>query len=376
MGNIQRNQSAKVCHLSSAHFVSDSRIFYKEVKTLANDGYSVTLIAMQDKVEIIDGVKIVPLPVGRNRFQRMIWGQLSLLRLALKERADIYHFHDPDIIPIGLVLKLFGKKVIYDVHEDFPKQILSKEWIGGKLLRKTISKLFTLLEKFSARMYDGIVAATPDISRNFPVNKTVTVMNFPVLETIDKAQPIVQVSDKPVVLYAGALSRVRGTKEIIQAMEYIGDKAELHLLGEWQGDTYQQECMATKGYEYTKYIGYLPLSEVYAHMKAAYIGVSILYPIKNYLTSLPVKAYEYMFCGLAMVMSDFPLWKEMFGRCALFANPYAPKDIADRIKYLLDNPEETKKLGAIGKELVIREYNWRTEGEKITCFYTKILHGK
>jgi glycosyltransferase involved in cell wall biosynthesis len=304
----------------------------------------------------------------------MIWGQFRLLYRAMKEKADLYHFHDPDIIPIGLVLKLFGKKVVYDVHEDYPKQILSKEWIGGKLLRKTISMLFTLLEKFSARMYDGIVAATPDISRNFPENKTVTVRNFPVLETIDKAQSIVQVPEKPVVLYAGALSRVRGTKEIIQAMKYIGDKAELHLLGEWQGDAYQRECMATKGYEHTKYIGYLPLSEVYAHMKAAYIGVSILYPTKNYLTSLPVKAYEYMFCGLAMVMSDFPLWKEMFGQCALFVNPYAPNDIADRIFFLLDHPNQAKQMGQIGRQLVEEKYNWETESKKLIALYEKLCY--
>jgi glycosyltransferase involved in cell wall biosynthesis len=148
------------------------------------------------------------------------------------------------------------------------------------------------------------------------------------------------------------------------------------LYRKWENEEFEKKCKSLEGFKYTKYLGLVSLGEVCKYIKRANIGVCILYPVKNYLTSMPIKAYEYMACSLPMVMSDFLLWKEMFGRCALFVNPYTPNDIADKIRYLLDNPEETKKLGAIGKELVIREYNWRTEGKKLTCLYTKILHGK
>jgi glycosyltransferase involved in cell wall biosynthesis len=111
-------------------------------------------------------------------------------------------------------------------------------------------------------------------------------------------------------------------------------------------------------------------------MKSADIGLSILHPIKNYVTCLSTKAYEYMFCGIAMVLSDFPLWKEIFNQCALFVNPYDPRDIADKIKYLLDNPEAARRLGAKGRELVTTEYNWNAEGKKLTEFYAKILKEK
>ncbi|GAH33102.1 unnamed protein product, partial [marine sediment metagenome] len=167
--------------------------------------------------------------------------------------------------------------------------------------------------------------------------------------------------------------RVRGIKEIIQAMEFVKDKAELWLLGRWENEEFKKECEGLAGWKYAKYSGFVPLREVYEYMKGADIGISILYPIKNYITSLPIKAFEYMACSLPMVMSNFPYWQETFGEFALFVNPYEPNDIADKILYLLDNPDKAKQLGDRGRDLAEEEYNWEAESKKLVELYKKLL---
>ncbi|MBU1912723.1 MAG: glycosyltransferase, partial [Candidatus Omnitrophica bacterium] len=163
----------KVCILTSSHSPFDSRIFHKEAKTLAANDYKVALIVQHDKREIVDGVEIFPLPISRKRYKKMTVGVWKAFLLGLKQKADVYHFHDPALIPVGIALKLFGKRVIYDVHEDVPKQILSKEWIRSAYLRRVISFVFNIFEQFSTIFFDRIIAATPEIAKKFPEKKTI-----------------------------------------------------------------------------------------------------------------------------------------------------------------------------------------------------------
>ncbi len=369
----------KVCILTSAHPPLNGRVFHKEAKTLAKAGYNVVLIAQHTqhtREETIDGVKILPLPRPKNRFVRITKVVWKLFRLALKEKANVYHFHDPELILVGLILKFFGKKVIYDVHEDYPKQILSSQkWAGNVYVRKFIAFITNIIERPGAFGFDSIAAATPDIAKKFNPSKTILIRNLPILELIDKAQPVDCKTDKPIVIYAGVLTRIRGMKEIIQAMEFVGDKAELWFLGKWESEEFRKECQDLEGWKHTKYLGLFPLDQVYEYIKAADIGISTLYPIEKYVTSLPIKAFEYMACSLPMVMSNFPDWQETFGEYALFANPYSPEDIAEKVLYLLNNPDKAKQLGDRGRDLAEEEYNWEAEGRKLLDIYGRVLDG-
>ena len=363
----------KVCILTSVHPPFDGRIFHKEAKTLKKAGYNVVLIAQHNRKETIDGIRIIPLPKPKNRFDRITKVAWRLFILALKEKAYVYHFHDPELISIGLILRLFGKKVIYDVHEDVSEQILYKDWVGNPIARKIVSFIFNGFEGLSCIFLDGIIAATPDIAGKFSSNKAVSLKNLPILELIDKAKPLSINKHKSIIIYAGGLTRIRGIKEIIQAMQFIGDKAELWLLGEWENEEFKKECKSPEGWKYTKYLGLKPLEKVYSYMKVANIGISILYPVKNYVTSLPIKAFEYMACSLPMVMSNFPYWQKIFRECALFVDSYNPEDIAEKILYLLNNPEKIRKLGEQGRKLIEKKYNWETESKKLTKLYGELL---
>jgi len=178
--------------------------------------------------------------------------------------------------------------------------------------------------------------------------------------------------NKSIIIYAGGLTRIRGIKEIIQAMEYIDNKDELWILGKWQSEKFKKECENLIGWKYTKYLGLVSLEEVFRYMKIADIGISTLYPVKNYLISLPIKVFEYMACSLPMVISNFPFWQEIFRDCALFVNPYNSKDIAKKISYLLDNPNKAKELGKKGRKLIKDRYSWEEESKKLLRMYENL----
>src|SRR5664280_1729700 len=156
----------KVCILTTVHSPFDIRIFQKEAKSLVKAKYDVTIIAQHDKEEIIDGVNIINLQKPRNRITRMTKTVLSAYRKALQIDADIYHFHDPELIPIGLLLKKRGKHVIYDVHEDYYEDIKLKRWLPD-YFRTLVAVIFKKYELFASRKFDAIITATEMIEKKF-----------------------------------------------------------------------------------------------------------------------------------------------------------------------------------------------------------------
>jgi glycosyltransferase involved in cell wall biosynthesis len=365
---------SKIGILTTAHDALDIRIFYKECRSLAEAGYQVYLIANHDKEETVDGVRIIPISTGRSRIYRFLIKGWEVLWKAIKLKAGVYHFHDPDLIPYGLILKLLGKKVIYDVHEDVPKDILGKEWLGNIRLRKVVSSLFGLFMKLSTLFFDRIIAATPSISKRFPKNKTTVIGNVPIIALIDKPMVETVTKTRIAVVYAGALTKIRGIMEIIEAIGILDNMVELWLLGWWDDSEYEQKCKSLDGWRYVRYFGVMTLENTYSIMKQADIGIINDFPVPNYIESHPNKAYEYMTCRLPIVMSDFVYWKDIFGECAVFVNPMDPKDIAEKIKNLVVNPEYRKKLAWEGRRLIENKYSWESESKNLIGLYKNLLN--
>lgn len=363
----------KIGILTTAHDAFDVRIFYKECRSLVKAGYEVYLIANHDKEETVDGVRIIPIKSSQSRIYRFLVKGWKVLGKAIKLKTDAYHLHDPDLLPYGIILKLLGKKVIYDVHEDVPKDILSKEWLGNIRVRKLVSLLFGLFQKLAVLFMDRIIAATPSISKSFPKNKTTVISNAPNSTLIDKIEAETVIKTRIAVVYAGALTRIRGIKEIVEAIGILDDLVELWLIGWWEDTEYKQKCMSQDGWSYVRDFGLMPLENTYSIMKQADIGIVNFFPIPNSIESLPNKAFEYLTCGLPIVMSEFSYWKEIFGKCAVFANPMSSQDIAVKIRSLVDNPEYRKKLACEGRMLIENKYSWESESKKLIELYRILL---
>ena len=369
--------SARVCIITTVHPPFDTRIFHKEAKTLARAGYKVVLIAQHERNEVVDGVGIVALPRPRNRFTRIFGLTWRAFCLALRERADVYHFHDPELLPIGVLLKFLRRaKVIYDVHEDVPQQILTKYWIPAPL-RRPVAAVFNAVEKLLARAVDAVVVATEGIAEKFARFKPVVVHNYPHLEMLPNPSAKRKGEKERVLVYVGGISKIRGALEMLRALEYLNPAwdVRLYLIGKFDPPELEQELRALPGYQWVRFLGWLPWEVAWERVQTAFAGLVLFHPAPNHMDSLPNKLFEYLSVGLPVVASNFPLWKEIVegNRCGITVDPLDPKAIAQAIEYLLAHPEEARQMGENGRRAVVEQYNWEQEKGKLLKLYEKLL---
>lgn len=363
----------KVCHITSVHKQNDNRIFYKECVSLHKVGFNVTLLCAGAISSLTEGIEIIGLPRSKNRILHFFnTSMYHVIKTSLKVKAQIYHFHDPELIFAGLFLRLCGKKVIYDIHENNPSSILSKPYLKSKLVKQIVSKSFNIFEKISAPFFSRIVTARPDISENFNHLNPVTLRNFPILKDQTSHPKVSVKKDKQVVIFVGGLAAIRGIKELINSFESL-EGVELWLLGTWMSDSFREECERLKGWKNTRYLGVVEPYEIFSYLELADIGIITFLPLPNHTRTLATKPFEYMMAGLPMIMSDFPYWKDFFKDLSHYVDPNNSVAITKTIKELLSNSDEMKRMGNASRVQVRNEYNWQKESQKLISVYRQII---
>lgn len=365
----------KVCHFTSAHKSDDIRIFHKECVSLAEAGYDVYLIAANTEEKVIDGVSIINVDKPTSgRFSRMLKTSKAVYKKAISIDADVYHFHDPELLRFALRLKRKGKKVIYDAHEDVPKQILGKYWIN-KYLRKTVALVFRLFENFISKRLDCVITATPHIRDRFlKVNKnTVDVNNFPLMKEL--LVPSDWSLKKNEVCYVGGITQIRGLHFVVESFLYL-ENIKLNLVGSFSHNTneFENGMKALLSWEKVNFYGQVSRKEVGDIFSNSKAGLVTFLPLPNHMDSQPNKIFEYMSAGIPVVASDFPLWKEIIevGNCGICIDPEQPTKIAEAIQKIIDNPNMAQEMGANGRKLVIERYNWDIEKLKLLEIYSRL----
>lgn len=379
MTDVVKQRRARVCILTSVHIPFDGRVFHREACSLAKAGYDVTLIAKHDKEETVSGVRVVPLPKPRSRLHRMTAVLWRLYRLAVREDADVYHFHDPELMIVGLLLKFRGKKVIWDVHEHYPNAILDKFYLA-RPLRRVISKSFDLFERAVARFYDYVIYTTPFVGERYQRMgvRSGRVENYPILElsTAFERNP----QDK--IIYLGAMSKTRGLLEVIEAFSLVAKERpswELCLVGSSRPKSFEQEMKdlaARRGVgSNVKFIEWVPYEEKERLSSQAAMGVITFLPYSNNTSCLPNKLFDYMLVGLPVIASDFPLYREVVepAQCGLIVDPSKPEEIARAMEHLIEHPEEARRMGENGRRAVLEKYNWEKESERLLRIYEAVL---
>lgn len=363
----------KVCHMTSAHARYDVRILIKQCRSLAKHGYDVTLIVNDDKSdEIIDGVKIISTGfIPNSRLDRFVNSKKRMMKKAIEVNADIYQFHDPDLISIGNKLKKYGKKLIFDSHEDVPQQIEDKEWIP-KIIRKSVAKIYQIYEKSSVKNYDGVISVTPHIVERFKsINKnSIMVTNYPI---IDINENIIRKPTKA-VCFAGGISEQWSHDKIIRAIEDI-DGIKYILAGAAENE-YLNMLKSFPAWQKVEYRGKVPHAEVksiYAESIAG-MALNISTQAKGQGTLGNTKLFEFMEAKLPVICSNYTLWEEIIDKykCGICVDPNNADEIKNAVNYIINNPEEARTMGENGRMAVIEKFNWGTQEKILLDLYQKL----
>lgn len=378
MQSTNEKSPLKICMLTSVHGAFDVRIYEKESRSLVAAGYDVTIVAPHARNEIAGGVTVRAIQPPRSRSNRMTRTIWQVYGEARRVNASVYHFHDPELIPVGLLLKLHGKRVVYDVHEDVPRDILNKEWIVSAL-RGPVARAAAVLEVAGACLFDAVVAATPTIAQRFPNKKTFAVHNFPHPDGFSDSCTVAYQNRLPLVVYVGGISTHRGGREMVEAMDRLPSslRARLQLAGAFETDDLHDELSAQSGWERIDFLGWLSYKCVRSVINKCRIGLVILHSTPAFRESLPLKLFEYMSAGIPVVASNFPRWREIVedSSCGLLVNPLDPQAIAGAIQWLFDHPEEAEEMGRRGAAAVRSKFNWSREEEKLLRLYANLTNG-
>lgn len=364
----------KICHVTSLHSWKDTRIYYKECISLSKV-FDVTLVAPNTKDLVENGISVrgVNLPDINSRLKRFL--QLKrIIPILVDIDADIYHFHDPELMRIGILMKKKGKTVIFDSHEDVPLQIMEKGWIPS-WIRPSVSRMYAFYEKRYLKKYDAVVTVTPSIvERLNKINTNVyQITNYPIIKDFQDERKWGNS-----ICFAGLVGPSWMHANIVESIKDLGVK--YNVAGHMYPDGYFQQLIKDLPYkERITYVGRLPMEKVSSFIQSNSIGMALCDYVPNMgykIGSLGnTKLFEYMMAGVPVIATDFDLWKDIVEKynCGICVNPHDVEAIRNAIVTLLSNPEKLKEMGNNGRKAVEALYNWSTQEEVLLSMYKKIL---
>lgn len=361
----------KICQITSVHPRYDVRISVKECATLAAAGHDVSLIVADDKPdEVKYGVKFYSVGKADSRRARMQQIPQRIYAKIQDLKPDVVHFHDPELMLLGLKLVKHGYKVVYDVHEDLPKQVMDKHWLP-KITRPFVSKVVGFLERYCASKFYGVITATPIIEQRFKQYNpnTHSVRNYPILAELNVVDSNWQEREDK-LCYIGSISPTRGIKPMVLSL--AKSKLVMELAGPFSAGVTLAELQAMQGGEYVNYLGILDRAQITSLLQKVKVGLVTLLPTPSYVESLPIKMFEYMLSGIPVLASNFPLWEDIILKynCGLLVDPTDPEAIALACKKLLANQDESRQMGENGRSAVLEFFNWEKESETLLKFYS------
>lgn len=317
--------------VTTVHAADDTRIRERLIRTLA-EGFTVLYATRAPAPTDASGLRWVELRGGRVRR----W--FSALRLLLQTKWRVAVIHDPELIPAAMVARLVRRRpVVFDVHEDFPAQVETKEWVPGPL-RPPIRSLGRLMFRLAERFLD-LTLAESGYRRLFRGDHPV----FPNHPTYANWPEPVQEGDGSVV-YVGDVTGIRGVPDAVEAAKRAG--LSIRIVGPVPPGLRDSSAGA-------ELLGRLPNPEALRVAAAASVGVSPLRDAPNYRHSVPTKVIEYLALGLPVVATDLPGTRELVeGWEAVWLVP--PGDVGAMAEALREAAQPEVRRSALARATEVR----------------------
>lgn len=373
-----------ICHITIVHNAFDTRIFFRECISLSKN-YRVVLIApagpelskYADNTEPV--VQVIGIKTSANRLNRFLTAGRNAFLIALKQKAQVYHFHDPEFLPWASLLVLLGRKVIYDVHEDYQSALMARKNLSHK--NKLIG-IYRKFEDFACKRMHLILAERSYISIYQKRAKSLCVVeNFCTTEMLAPFKKEIRINNTHLI-YIGTIHAERGAETMIEALALCNNKGlnlQLDMVGNITDPIWRKNLESNPEYQKVKHQinwhGRLSLIESFQISEKAFAGFALIDNQPNHSESYPGKIFEYMAVGLPVIASDNLINKGVVERneagiCVGFADAYT---VADAVEKLFSNKTLAQQMGHNGTVAVEKNYNWKSEEMTLLDFYNKIV---
>jgi glycosyltransferase involved in cell wall biosynthesis len=370
-----------LCHFTTVHTELKSRSFYMEFMPLAASGAQVRYVAPTGIAGHRDGVDFVAVRKPHGRI-----GQLrnipAVLRVLLRQRADLYHFQDPELLPVALLLKLiFRKRMVFDSYEDFAAMSLTMRGMPQPL-RPIVASLLGGLQRLAALCFDGVMTADPGTLRRVAKvgrSRKLTFYNFPNLEVFPA--PRSGATKDFDLVYRGGLSERAGTWVLLDAVRLLalrGRNARLLLIGYCDDGEVEralrERVAALELSGQVEILGRIRHNEMAQELGRARIGICPLQDTAKFRVNIPVKVFEYWACGLPVIASDLPPIRPFFKNVhgGILFPPCDATSLARSIAWLLEHPSTAARMGQRGRDAVVERFSHRREVRKLESFFARI----
>lgn len=378
---LNNNMKHKVCILTTVHFWNDNRVYYKEVLSLKKLGYEVTYVANDCEGRIDSEVKALNIKKNKNTIKRIL-GFFNTFNIVRKLDCEVVHFQDPELILTGILFKIFtNKKVIYDVHEDYPSQMLTKYYLP-RYVRKPLYLAMKFLEWISGKIFDAIIVADQAVYKHFPSEKTTILFNYPSIKKLkDIDKTVGEVEKEYDIIFPGSMAKFTATL-VLDMMKMAKDKGvnlKCLLISPFKfsgGKEYVEKTAEKYGIANNlTLMDRIPPYEVPVYLLKTRIGLIPLPDTPKMRSNIPTKMFEYMYYKLPVLTGELPpcgyfMKKDKYGYMVKWDSA---EEYTNKILYLLDNANEMIKLGENGHQLVVNQYNWELEEIKLDNIYKRLL---
>lgn len=374
---MSKHKNISICHISSVHPAGDPRIRRKQLDSIADFFPRVSFIT-GDICASLHDPKIKIYKEGFKRQGRLwrisITTPLCIFK-ALQIDADIYHLHDPELLPWARLLKWRGKQVIYDVHEDYLSSVSQKRYIPA-FARRFAAVFVTFIEKALSSGFHIIIAEKYYKTR-FP--KSQPILNYPILKDLHSIHGFKAHSKE--LLYTGNVTVDRGALEIANITSILPSftvtavgKCTSTLFKNMEAISGAESHNSLKVIGVDEYVDFSKIRETYAEGKWL-AGLALFPDTPHYREKQLTKFFEYMAIGLPIIASDFPVWKELIEdqKLGICVPPHDEDALEFAIEWLHSHPEEAYYMGQRGKELASRYYNWENQANQLIDFYLRII---
>lgn len=383
--NKSTKPSLKIVHITSMHDWNDDRIYQRACVGLARMGHEVHLVAMKmkdsDQESFTQMGVTIHLVNKRAGVKRRWHTSKEVMRKAALLKAEVYQFHDPDLLPhMSYLLRLSPKPVIvYDIHENYAGRF--QNWglpaFLGRWFRsyekRAINKIsgYTVVSASMKELFKGVVPPV-EITRNSTDIERLRDIQLPARNAAPETQ---------VVITSGTHSHARNCLQTVQALpelKQLGYTPTFQFVGRYiQGIEHelQSQANADQTAEQLQLDGMAPWEENFQRIATAYCGCVFYADNPNNRVGIPNRLFEYMFCGIPVIVSNFPELKGVVedAQCGVVVNSEDPKEIAKGLAALLKDPSAAAAMGKRGKEAMEHTYGYHVDLQRLEAFYLQLL---